>query len=130
MDEIHGKSLEELDGKAWGDPPADATGLIERVHRLRSVKLRDLSEEDIATLLGQREGADWLVPLVLDRLTDDPLAGDWHPGQLLLSVLRNGQFFERFPNELLRLHSIRRDLMQLRDDAEKALANPGWPRDI
>ena len=130
MEEIYGKSLDELDGEAWGDPPVDATGLIERVHRLRTVKLRDLSEEDISTLLGQRQGADWLVPLVLDRLMDDPLAGDWYPGQLLLGVLHNGRYFERIPDELLRLHSIRRDLMKLRDDVEKILASPDWPRDI
>ena len=130
MDEIYGKSLEDLDGRPWGDPPADATGLIERVHRLRTVKLRDLSEEDVSTLLGQQEGADWLVPLALDRLADDPLAGDWYPGQLLASVLQNRGHWARFPNDLLRLHSIRSGLIKLREDVDKLLANPDWPRDI
>jgi hypothetical protein len=130
VEEIYGKSLEELDGQPWGDPPSDATGLVERVHRLRTVKLRDLSGEDLSTLLAQREGADWLVPLVLDLLKDDPLAGEWYPGQLLLGVLHNHDYFERYPKDLLRLHSIRADLIRLRDDAGKLLANPDWPRDI
>ena len=130
MDEIYEKSLEELDGRPWGNPPAGATGLVERVHRLRTVKLKDLSGEDLSTLLGQREGAEWLVPLVLDVLADNPLAGDWYPGQLLLGVLVNNDYFERFPRELQRLHAVRQALMSLRDDAEKLLANPEWPRGI
>ena len=130
MDVNHGESLEELDGKAWGDPPADATILMEEIYRLRRVKLKDLSTEDVARLLRQREGAEWVVPLAMDQLDDDPLAGDGYPGQLLASVLHNRDYFERFPNELLRLHSIRRDLIQLREDVEKVLTNPDWPRDI
>jgi hypothetical protein len=130
MDETYEKSLEQLEGRAWGDPPDGATGLMERVHRLRTVKLRDLSGEDLSTLLGQREGAEWLVPLVLDLLKNDPLAGDWYPGQLLLGVLHNKDYFERSPDELLRLHAVREELIRLRDDAEKLLASPEWPRDI
>jgi CDI immunity proteins len=130
VDEIYEKTLEELEARAWGDPPSDATGLMKRVYRLRTVKLKDLSGEDLSTLLGQREGADWLVPLVLDVLTDDPLAGDWYPGQLLIGVLQNVDYFERFPNELLRLHAVRQALTSLRDDADKLLGNPDWPRDI
>ena len=130
MEEIYAKSIEELDGNPWGEPPPDATGLVERVHRLRTVKVRDLSDDDISTLLGQREGADWLVPLALDRLAEDPLAGAFYPGHLLVGVLLNRQYFERFPNELLRLSSIRRELTKLRDDADKVLANPDWPSGI
>ena len=130
MDEIYGKSLEELEERAWGDPPHGETGLMERVHRLRTIKLKDLSGEDVSTLLGQREGAEWLVPIVLDVLKDDPLAGDSYPGQLLRGVLLNVDYFERFPHDLLRLHLVRRALIGLRDDAENLLANPDWPRDI
>ena len=130
MEEAYAKSIEELDGNPWGEPPPDATGLVERVHRLRKVKVRDLSDDDISTLLGQREGVDWLVPLALDRLADDPLAGAFYPGHLLVGVLHNRQYFERFPNELLRLSSIRRELTKLRDDADKVLASPDWPNGI
>lgn len=130
MDEIFGNSLEELDGQMWGDPPTDATTLVAEVHRLRRVKLGDLSTEDIARLLRQKEGSEWIVPIALDRLDDDALAGSDYPGQLLVSVLHNREYFERYPNELLRLHSIRRGLTAVRDDVDKVLANPDWPRDI
>jgi hypothetical protein len=130
MDEILSKSLEQLDGKPWGDASADATGLIERVHRLRTVALRDLTDEDLATLLGQREGAEWIIPLLFDRLETDPLAGEWYPGQLLANLLLNRDYFERFPNDLLKLHRVRTELIGLRDAADKLLTDPGWPRDI
>ena len=130
MDEILGKSLEELDGNPWGGPPADATGLMERVHRLRTVALRDLTDEDLATLLGQRQGAEWIIPLLFDRLQTDPFAGEWYPGQLLANVLLNPDYFERFPNDLLKLHRVRMELIGIRDAADKLLADPRWPRDI
>ena len=129
-DEIYSRSLEELDGKRWGDAPADATGLVERVHRLRTLKLRDLSVEDIATLLGQREGAEWIVPLALDHLEGDPMAGAFFPGQLLSNVLLNGEHWDRFPRDLGRLWSIRQELETRRGGIDKVLADPGWPRDI
>ena len=129
MDEIYARSLEELDGNRWGDAPADATGLVERVHRLRTLKLRDLSIEDIATLLGQHEGAHWIVPLALDHLEDDPMAGAFYPGQLLTNLLLNVEYWDRFPAELGRLWSIREDLETRRGAIDKMLSDPGWPRD-
>jgi hypothetical protein len=130
MDEIYERSLQELDGQSWGDPPDDATGLIEQVHRLRSVKLRDLTLEDLATLLGQRVGSDWLVPLTLDHLDDDPLAGAFYPGQLLANLLRLTEYWERFPRDLARLSSIRGELVRRRSDIDKVLNDPGWPNDL
>lgn len=127
MNEIYDRSLEELDGNRWGDGPPDATGLVERVHRLRTVKLRELSIEDIATLLGHREGPEWIVPLALDHLEDDPMAGAFYPGQLLTNVLLNRDYWDRFPRELGRLWSIRQDLESRRGGIDKVLADPGWP---
>jgi hypothetical protein len=127
MNEIYDRSLEELDGNRWGDGPPDATGLVERVHRLRTVKLRELSIEDIATLLGHREGPEWIVPLALDHLEDDPMAGAFYPGQLLTNVLLNRDYWDRCPRELGRLWSIRQDLDSRRGGIDKVLADPGWP---
>ena len=45
MDEIYGKSLEELEERAWGDPPHGETGLMERVHRLRTIKLEEAQRD-------------------------------------------------------------------------------------
>lgn len=130
MDDIYDRSLEELDGDRWGAAPAGATGLVERVHRLRTVKLRDLSIEDVATLLGQREGAEWIVPLALDHLERDPMAGALYPGQLLANALLNPEYWDRFPRDLGRLWSIRHELETRRGGIDKVLADPGWPRDI
>jgi hypothetical protein len=130
VQEIYEKSLEELDAQRWGDPPAGATPLVERVHRLRTVMLRDLSMEDLATLLGQREGEEWIVPLALDRLEEDPLAGAFYPGQILANLLRVTGYWERFPRDLARLSAIRQDLIRRRLDIDKVLEAPGWPRDI
>ena len=130
MDEIYEKSIEELDGEAWGTPPADSTGLVVRIHELRTVKLRDLSDDDVVTLLLQHEGADWLIPMALDQLDEEQLKGDWYPGQLLGAVLHNRAYFESSPDDLGRLHSIRVPLVQRHNDLEKVLLNPDWPPGI
>jgi hypothetical protein len=130
MDEIYAKSLQDLDGERWGDPPADATGLIEQVHRLRTVRLQELSLEELATLLGQREGSEWIVPLALDHLEAEPMAGDLYPGQLLGAVLHQADYWERFPRDLVRLSGIREDLLRQRANLDELLADAAWPRDI
>jgi hypothetical protein len=106
-----------------GDPPADA-------HRLRTVRLQELSLEELATLLGQREGSEWIVPLALDHLEAEPMAGDLYPGQLLGAVLHQADYWERFPRDLVRLSGIRQDLLRLRANLDKLLADAAWPRDI
>jgi len=81
-------SLEDIDGRAWGDPPADATRLVTEVHRLRRVPIGHLNVEDLRLLIGQHESLDVLVPLALEKLAADPLAeGDFYPGDLLAAVL-------------------------------------------
>lgn len=84
------RSLEQLDRERWGEAPPGATGLVEDVHRLRRVPVRDLSNEDLRLLLGQTIGAEWLIPRAFDRLDGDPLAGDWYPGDQLRASCRSG----------------------------------------
>ena len=82
------QSLEEIDGRPWGDPPADATRLVATVHRLRRVPIGRLDVEGLRLLIGQHESLDALVPLALERLESNPLAeGDYYPGDLLAAVL-------------------------------------------
>jgi hypothetical protein len=82
------QSLEQIDGKPWGDPPADATRLVAAVHRLRQVPIRSLDAEGLRLLIGQHQSLDALVPLAIERLEVDPLAeGDYYPGDLLAAVL-------------------------------------------
>jgi hypothetical protein len=120
-------TLEQLDGEVWADPD-EPTTLVADVHRLRRVPIGELSNGDLRMLLGQRVGADWLVPVALDRLADAPLAGDWYPGDLLRAVLHAAiDYWPTHPDELMRLWNVRESLEKLRADAAALLANEGWP---
>jgi hypothetical protein len=83
------RSLEDIDGERWGDPPLGATRLVAEVHRLRRRPLGELSVEDLRLLIGQGIALHRLVPLALERLRDDPLVeADFYEGDLLCAVLR------------------------------------------
>jgi hypothetical protein len=121
------RSLEELDGERWEEPP-DATQLIRDCLRPRKVALTELSGEDVTMLLGQRIGAPWLVPLALNRLESDPLAGDWYPGELLNAVLQTrSDYWDDHPAEIVRLWNVREELESRRVEAAKLLADERWP---
>ena len=123
-----GRSLEQLDGEPWGEAPLGATGLVEDVHRLRRVPVGDLSNGDLRQLLGQRIGVHWLIPIALDRLDGDPMAGDWHPGDLLRAVLHAGtDYWPNHPDDVLRLWAVREALDRLRADAAELLDQSDWP---
>jgi hypothetical protein len=82
------RSLEELEGDKWGDPPAGSTRLVAAVHRLRQKPIGELTIEDLRVLIRQHVSPDKLVPLAIDRLHQDPLAaGDLYEGDLLSAVL-------------------------------------------
>ena len=84
-----GRTLEEVEGRPWGDPPDDTTYLIARCYALRQVPLGQLETEDLRILLGQSIGVATLVPIALRVLDGDPLAeGDFYPGDLLAAVLK------------------------------------------
>ncbi|WP_370938479.1 contact-dependent growth inhibition system immunity protein [Amycolatopsis sp. cg13] len=83
------RSLEQIENSDWGDPPADATRLIETVHRLRRKPIGLLTAEDLRLLLGQNVGAPIFVPRALAMLEEDPLReGDLYPGDLLAATMR------------------------------------------
>jgi hypothetical protein len=82
------RSIEEIEGDVWGDPPPDATDLVATVHRLRRKPVRALTAEDLRVLMAQRVGLDAVVPSALERLADDPLLeGDFYPGDVLVAAL-------------------------------------------
>ncbi|BCY05422.1 contact-dependent growth inhibition system immunity protein [Actinoplanes sp. L3-i22] len=115
------QSLEELEGDAWGDAAADATGLIATVHRLRRKPIGELAVEDLRIMLGQQVGVPVLVPEALAVLEHDPLAeGDCYPGDLLSAVVRRvpAEYWAAHPEELTRLDVVVAgiDLDELDDD--------------
>ena len=83
-------SLEQIEKDYWGDPPVDATRLIETVHRLRRKPIGLLDAEDVRVLLGQRVGVEVLVGVhevfARERLDQDIEDGRHRP--LVLAVFR------------------------------------------
>lgn len=81
-------TLEQLEGTRWGEPTYPSY-LVTECHRLRRVPLRELTIENLRILIGQNIGLQFLMPLAVAKLNDDPLAeGMHHPGDLLCAVLR------------------------------------------
>jgi hypothetical protein len=81
-----GKTLTQLEGDDWGEPPDDSF-LVTECHRLRHVPVGNLSVENLRLLIGQSISLPFTVPLALEHLLRDPLAsGDMYPGDLLKAV--------------------------------------------
>ncbi len=81
-------TLEELDGERWGEPTFDSY-VVRTSHSLRRKPLVTLTDEELRLGVGQGIGLEWLVPLMLQRLTEDPFrAGDLYDGDLLVSLAR------------------------------------------
>ncbi|MFF7414208.1 contact-dependent growth inhibition system immunity protein [Streptomyces lydicus] len=84
------RSIEELEGSTWPDPPEGSTSLVTSVHALRRRPVGDLTPEELARLIGQNVGLPWLLPLALEFLRDTAphqAAGGWYDDDLLSAVL-------------------------------------------
>ncbi|HET9109950.1 MAG TPA: contact-dependent growth inhibition system immunity protein [Ktedonobacterales bacterium] len=87
-EEQRNKTLQELEGKDWGEPTFPSH-LVTTCHALRRKPLRDFTVEDLRIMIGQNFSLDYLMPLAIEQLQRDPLvAGDFYPGDLLRAVLR------------------------------------------
>lgn len=85
--EILAKTLQELEKGEWDDPVPE-WNLVARCYAAARVPLKDLSVENLRLLIGQTCSLDYLVPLAIDRLTEEPWAsGDYYDGDLLQNVL-------------------------------------------
>jgi hypothetical protein len=115
------KSLQELEGHDWGDPTFDSH-LVTECHRLHRVPLCDFTLEDLRITIGQNIGLEYLVPLAIEKLRENPLAeGVCYPGDLLSNVLRaDAAFWREHPD----LHN------QLIPITERALSIASAEEDI
>ncbi|MFD9725324.1 contact-dependent growth inhibition system immunity protein [Streptomyces sp. NPDC059072] len=83
-----GRTLDELDPPRWADPAGDATHLVRKVHALRRVPLGDLRPADLRTLISQRVGLQYVLPLAVQLLMDEPLLDAYfYEGDLLLATV-------------------------------------------
>ncbi|WP_249400166.1 contact-dependent growth inhibition system immunity protein [Streptomyces argyrophylli] len=99
------RSVEELEGDRWPDPPEGSTNLVLSVHELRRRAIEDLTVEDLRRLIAQDVGLDWLLPVALDFLRDtapQEAAGGWYDDDLLSAALTRKESVWRKAPELAR----------------------------
>lgn len=90
-----GKTLDELERLVWLHSNF-GPHVVQESRRLRTVPIGHLSVEDLRLLIGQGIGLPHLVPLVIERLTENPLAeGAHYRGDLLNFVLALPEAFWR-----------------------------------
>jgi hypothetical protein len=91
-------TLTELEEHDWGPATFDSW-LVQTAHQLRYRPLKDLTAGDLRLLIGQHIGLQYLIPLALEALAEDPLVeATFYPGDLLEVVLR-------VPPEFWKAHS-------------------------
>ncbi|MEU9915186.1 contact-dependent growth inhibition system immunity protein [Streptomyces sp. NPDC051001] len=84
------RSLEQLDGHSWPDPPPDTTAMVMNIHELRRRPVGLLEPHELARLIGQDIGLPWLLPLAVEFLRDTAprqAAGGWYDEDLLCAVV-------------------------------------------
>jgi hypothetical protein len=66
--------LEKLENDFWDDSDLDENGtsLVTKVYALRKIPLNKLKPEQIILLIGQDLGIDFILPLALNILDDNP----------------------------------------------------------
>jgi hypothetical protein len=94
------KSLQELEESHWGDGDSFSSHLVLTIHALRRKPLGDLTVEEIRLLIGQNMSLDYLMPLAIEHLQQDPfVAGDFYDGDLLTNMLNvEASFWHRRPD--------------------------------
>ena len=99
--------------------PADARELVRERHELHRMPVRELPDTGIARLLDMGVGAEFLIPVALDRLRSEP-----DSMSLLCAVLRDEKFPWRSQLERLAvlreiMYSAAGELAQITDDLER-----------
>lgn len=85
-----GRTLEELEGRRWPDPPVDTAALVRNVHELRRRPLGTLEPHELARLIGQDVGLPWLLPLAVEIIRNtapQQAEGGWFDDDLLYAVV-------------------------------------------
>jgi hypothetical protein len=102
------QTLDEIEGRGWGDVPAAASRLVRTVHALRRKPIGQFGVEELRVLLSQQVSSDILVPHALDALERSPFAeGDYYPGDLLVAVLKlPGDYWEQHSDQAQRAEQI------------------------
>ena len=99
-------SLQELDGVDWGGPPYPSS-LVENCHRLRRVPLKDFDDADLRIMIGQDINLEYLVPLALDRVEEDPwLCASFYDGDMLWYLIKRTDYWPGHAEEKVRFDKV------------------------
>lgn len=94
------KSLEQLEGKAWGPAEYDSHLVLE-CHRLHRLPLRDFTMADYRRMIGQNISLEQLAPLAIQFLEKEPfLEAEYYEGDLLYALLKSEKAFWHSHKEL------------------------------
>ena len=121
-DEERRQSLQELERQDWGEATFPSY-LVRTCHALRRKPLRDFTIEDVRIMIGQNFSLNYLIPLAIEHLQQDPLVeGDFFPGDLLASVLKvKADFWHTHPDLCQVIEDIVEQLKPLPEDLCQAL---------
>lgn len=102
------KSLFNLEKTHPGDLDEAPTRLVARCTELMKIPLNDYSIEDLRLMIGQKWGLSYLIPLAIEKLTNDLFAeGDLYEGDLLANVLKvERAFWEQNPGLWEKLNEL------------------------
>jgi hypothetical protein len=84
------RSLEQLDGHRWPDPPPDTTAMVMNIHELRRRPVGLLEPHELARLIGQDVGLPWRFHWPWRSSATRPprqAAGGWYDEDLLYAVV-------------------------------------------
>lgn len=82
------RSIEQIEKDFWGEPPENATSIIERVHELRQRPINEFGMDDVRFMLIQRQSIEHLMPHALKYLEANPLLETrYYPGDLLSAAM-------------------------------------------
>ena len=88
MDLDTNKSLSQLLG-ALAKDTTDSSALATTCRSLYEKPLKDFTVENLRVMIGQGIGPEFLIPLAVERLRENPFVeGDYYPGDLLAAVMR------------------------------------------
>lgn len=88
MQIVTDKCLDEIEGVDWGEPNYESH-LVVTCHKLRKKPIAEFTAEDLRIMIGQDISSEILIPIALNRLSEDALiSGDLHDGDLLSVVSR------------------------------------------
>jgi len=87
--DMNNKSIQELENDFWPDQKEYPSNLIERCHDYRKIPIYELQIHQIVTLLIQDIGADFLMPIVIDRMANNILEEDDYDGRSFIWSIDN-----------------------------------------